>query len=72
MYTNYTGVHKEYRGRDIAKALKALSIETARKAGAQTMTTDSEKSNAPIQHLNRTFGYIPGKGHYRILKRLRD
>ncbi|WP_213371764.1 GNAT family N-acetyltransferase [Mesobacillus boroniphilus] len=70
-YTNYTGVQKDYRGRGIAKALKLLSIDTAIKSGAHTMTTDSEEQNAPMQHINRSFGYIPGKGHYRILKQLR-
>ena len=70
LYTNYTGVQKDYRGREIAKALKLLSIETAIKSGAHTMTTDSEEKNAPMQHINRSFGYIPGKGHYRILKQL--
>ena len=71
LYTNYTGVQKDYRGRGIAKALKVLSIDTAIKAGAHTMTTDSEEKNSPMQHINRSFGYIPGKGHYRILKQLR-
>lgn len=71
LYTNYTGVQKEYRGRGIAKALKLQSIEAAMKAGAHTLTTDSEEKNAPMQHINRSLGYNPGKGHYRILKKLR-
>lgn len=41
LYTNYTGVKKEYRGRGIAKALKLISIDAARKAEAQTKITDS-------------------------------
>ncbi|MHC0036937.1 GNAT family N-acetyltransferase [Pseudoneobacillus sp. C159] len=68
LYTNYTGVRKEYRGRGIAKALKIISINAAIKEGAHTMTTDSEANNAPMQHINRSLGYLPGKGHYRILK----
>lgn len=68
LYTNYTGVHKAYRGRGIAKALKLLSIDCAIKEGAHTMTTDSEENNAPMQSINRSLGYVPGKGHYRILK----
>jgi GNAT superfamily N-acetyltransferase len=71
VYTNYTGVQKEYRGRGIAKALKLKSIDAALQAGAKTMTTDSEESNAPMQHINRSLGYIPGNGHYRILKQLK-
>ncbi|GKV56582.1 hypothetical protein NCCP2222_25290 [Sporosarcina sp. NCCP-2222] len=71
LYTNYTGVQMEYRGRGIAKALKQLSIECALKEGAHTLTTDAEESNAPMQAINRSFGFLPGKGHYRILKQLK-
>ncbi|MCM3767030.1 GNAT family N-acetyltransferase [Neobacillus niacini] len=71
LYTNYTGVQKEYRGRGIAKALKLLSIHAAINEGVHTMTTDSEENNAPMQHINRSLGYLPGKGHYRILKQLK-
>lgn len=70
VYTNYTGVLKEYRRRGIAKALKIRSIHAAINEGAHTMTTDSEESNAPMQYVNRSLGYLPGKGHYRILKQL--
>ncbi|WP_053368045.1 GNAT family N-acetyltransferase [Bacillus sp. FJAT-27245] len=72
VYTNYTGVRKDYRGRGIAKALKLLSIHAALKEGAHTMTTDSEETNAPIQSINRSLGYLPGKGHYRIVKRIKE
>jgi GNAT superfamily N-acetyltransferase len=71
IYTNYTGVKKEYRGRGIAKALKIKSIHAAIQAGAKTMTTDSEENNGPMQHINRSLGYIPGSGHYRIIKQLK-
>lgn len=70
-YTNYTGVRKEFRGRGIAKALKLISITTAINKGAHTMTTDSEENNAPMQNINRSLGYVPGKGHYRIIKQLK-
>lgn len=69
-YTNYTGVRKDYRGRGIAKALKLISIQASIKEGAHTMTTDSEEHNGPMQHINRSLGYRPGKGHYRIIKQL--
>jgi GNAT superfamily N-acetyltransferase len=70
VYTNYTGVRKEYRGRGIAKALKLTSIKIAKQLGYHTITTDSEENNAPMQHINRSLGYQPGNGHYRILKNL--
>lgn len=70
LYTNYTGVRKDYRGRGIAKALKLISIKAAKNEGAHTMTTDSEENNAPMQHINRSLGYKPGNGHYRIIRKL--
>ncbi|HWL24695.1 MAG TPA: GNAT family N-acetyltransferase [Ureibacillus sp.] len=70
IYTNYTGVLRSYRGKGIAKALKRLSINTAISYGAHTMLTDAEENNAPMQSINRSLGYIPGKGHYRIIKHL--
>jgi GNAT superfamily N-acetyltransferase len=58
MYTDYTGVKK------------LLSMQTALNEGAHTMTTDTEAGNVAMQKLNKGLGYIPGKGHYRILKKL--
>ncbi|PAE37232.1 hypothetical protein CHI06_20785 [Bacillus sp. 7884-1] len=70
LYTDYIGVYRQYRGSGIAKALKLLSIQAAINEGAHTMTTDTEAGNEAIQKLNRGLGYLPGKGHYRILKKL--
>lgn len=70
LYTDYTGVDRHYRGRGIAKALKLLSIQAAINEGTHTMTTDTEAGNEAMQKLNRGLGYLPGKGHYRILKKL--
>lgn len=70
MYTDYTGVSQAYRGRGIAKALKLLSIQAAINEGAHTMKTDTEAGNEAMQKLNRSLGYLPGKGHYRIRKQL--
>ena len=72
MYTDYTGVKSNYRGRGIAKALKLLSMQTAVNEGTHTMTTDTEEGNTAMQKLNKGLGYQPGKGHYRILKKLED
>ena len=72
VYTNYTGVRKEYRGRGIAKTLKLFAINEAINEGAHTITTDSEENNAPMQHINRSLGFLPGEGHYRIVKILEN
>ena len=58
------------RGRGIAKALKVIAINAAKVAGVKTITTDSEENNAPMQHINKTLGFLPGNGHYRIIKQL--
>jgi ribosomal protein S18 acetylase RimI-like enzyme len=70
LYTDYTGVDRHYRSRGIVKALKLLSIQAAINEEAHTMTTDTEAGNEAMQKLNRGLGYLPGKGHYRILKKL--
>ncbi|MFP7300326.1 GNAT family N-acetyltransferase [Neobacillus niacini] len=70
LYTDYTGVSPYYRGRGIAKALKLLSIQAALDEGAYSMTTETEAGNGAMQNLNRSLGYLPNKGHYRICKPL--
>jgi hypothetical protein len=47
-------------------------MQTALNEGAHTMTTDTEAGNGAMQTLNKGLGYLPGKGHYRILKKLED
>lgn len=71
LYTDYTGVQQRYRGRGIARALKLLSFREAKKRGAHTMSTETEAKNDPMQAVNQKLGYIPGKGHYRIIRKLR-
>ena len=70
VYTNFTGVKKDYRGRGIAKALKIIGIHAAKQEGVVTITTDSEENNRPMQHINKSLGFVPGNGHYRIIKQL--
>lgn len=72
VYTNYTGVKNDYRHRGIAKSLKVIAINAAKAEGVQTITTDSEENNAPMQHINQSFGFVPGNGHYRIVKQLKS
>jgi hypothetical protein len=45
-------------------------VQAAINEGAHTMTTDTEAGNKAMQKLNRGLGYKPGKGHYRIKKKL--
>jgi len=66
----HTGVIKEYRGRQIALALKLLAIRYARACGAGSLRTDNDSQNAPILAINRKLGYQPEPGVFRCLKEL--
>lgn len=70
MYTDFTGVHPEYRGRGIALALKLLSVETARRYGALYMRTNNSEKNAPMLAVNRKMGYQDQPGVFFMQKEL--
>jgi GNAT superfamily N-acetyltransferase len=57
-----TGVKRAWRGRGIARALKATQIRWAKEHGYQELRTRNDERNAPIRHLNREFGYVPAIG----------
>jgi GNAT superfamily N-acetyltransferase len=62
-----TGVKRAWRGRGIARALKATQIAWAKRAGYERLETGNELRNAPIRRLNAEFGYreIPGRALLR-------
>lgn len=71
MYNEYTGVLKEYRGRQIGLALKLLGIRTAKEFGASYMRTDNDSLNVPMLKINRDIlGFRAEPGHYKMVKRL--
>ena len=57
-----TGVKRAWRGRGIARALKATQIRWAKENGYEDLQTRNDERNAPIRHLNREFGYRPTVG----------
>ena len=57
-----TGIKREWRGRGIARALKATQIHWAKENGYEELCTRNDERNAPIRHLNREFGYRPMVG----------
>jgi GNAT superfamily N-acetyltransferase len=57
-----TGVKRAWRGRGIARALKATQIRWAKENGYEELRTRNDERNAPIRHLNREFGYRPTLG----------
>jgi GNAT superfamily N-acetyltransferase len=57
-----TGVKRAWRGRGVARALKATQIGWAKANGYQELRTTNDERNAPIRHLNEEFGYRPTVG----------
>jgi GNAT superfamily N-acetyltransferase len=62
-----TGVKRAWRGRGVARALKASQIAWAKREGYERLETANELRNAPIRNLNAAFGYqpIPGRALVR-------
>jgi GNAT superfamily N-acetyltransferase len=57
-----TGVKRAWRGRGVARALKATQIAWAKANGYEELRTTNDERNAPIGHLNEEFGYRPTVG----------
>jgi GNAT superfamily N-acetyltransferase len=57
-----TGVKRAWRGRGVARALKATQIGWAKANGYEELRTRNDERNAPIRHLNKEFGYRPAIG----------
>lgn len=70
LYTEYTGVLREYRGRQIALALKLLSVRFAKQYGAPYMTTKNNSTNGPMLAINQKLGYVKTSGRAWLLKEL--
>jgi GNAT superfamily N-acetyltransferase len=57
-----TGVKRTWRGRGVARALKATQIAWAKANGYRELHTRNDERNAPIRRLNEQFGYRPTVG----------
>jgi mycothiol synthase len=57
-----TGVKRAWRGRGVARALKATQIAWAKANGYEELRTRNDERNAPIRKLNKEFGYRPAIG----------
>jgi len=57
-----TAVKRAWRGRGVARALKATQIVWAKANGYEELRTRNEERNAPIRRLNEQFGYRPTIG----------
>ena len=62
-----TGVKRAWRGRGVARALKAAEIAWAKRNGYERLETMNEERNEPIRRLIERFGYraAPGRVYLR-------
>lgn len=70
LYTEYTGVLREYRGRQIGLALKLLSVRFAKQYGAPYMTTRNDSTNRSMLAINNKMGYAKTSGRSWLTKDL--
>ena len=61
-YHDLTAVKRAWRGRGIARALKAAQIAWAKANGYEQLQTQNDERNEPIRRLNAEFGYAPAIG----------
>ena len=71
-YTMHTGVLPNYRGRNIALALKLLGIHWSKQIGAAYTRTNNDSQNTAILAINKKLGYQAQAGYYRMLKVLAE
>jgi mycothiol synthase len=62
-----TAVRRSWRGRGVARALKAAQITWALENGYRELHTRNEQRNEPIRRLNAYFGYKPGTGRIYLV-----
>jgi len=70
MFNAFTGVDPAYRGRQIALALKLLTIPVARRYGTTRIRTNNDSLNPAMLAINRKLGYVQQPGYYRLLREL--
>jgi RimJ/RimL family protein N-acetyltransferase len=70
VWTSFTGAHRAYRGRGIARAVKLQTLAQAVQLGVAEVRTDNDSTNKPMLHINETLGYERIPGYAGFEKRL--
>ena len=65
-----TGVDRQFRGRNLALALKLLSIQYAKRHSILYLETSNDSANAPMLAINAKLGYQRQYGVYTLIKSL--
>ena len=61
-YHDLTAVKRDWRGRGVARALKAAQIGWAKANGYELLRTTNDERNTPMRRLNEQLGYRPWIG----------
>ena len=61
-YHDATAVKRAWRGRGIARSLKAAQIGWAKANGFEQLRTTNDERNTPMRRLNEQLGYRPSIG----------
>ncbi|MBC8064286.1 MAG: GNAT family N-acetyltransferase [Chlorobia bacterium] len=67
-YVQHTCVLREYRGRGIATAVKAIATENARQRGATLLKANNHSENHAVLAISRKFGFQPQPGLFEIFR----
>jgi RimJ/RimL family protein N-acetyltransferase len=70
VWTGFTCVARDHRGRGIARATKLQSLAQAVELGIPVVRTDNDSENAPMLHINETLGYVQRPGWVEHHKRV--
>ena len=63
-YNSLTGVHRDYRGKGLALAVKLKAIDYAKQKGAKFIRTHNDSNNMPMLNVNQKLGYEKMPGLY--------
>lgn len=65
---DFTGVIPEFRGKGVALALKAMTLDYLKRSGATTVRTFNDSNNVAMLAVNRKLGYVPALGWQLLIK----